>query len=148
MIDSRSTTGKEANAIEKNPAVTRRTIVTSVGAEGELVVHGSTVADGYWNDPDRTAGGFGGKYTYRTGDIVQILDDSPPSYRFVGRRDHLICAVRGEATGDELRRACRERLPSYMVPDHVVIVGTLPRTANDKYDRTQLARRAAALIGG
>lgn len=165
-------------------------LVTHVGAEGELVVRGSTVAHGYWNDPVKTAASFPEWYTYRTGDTVEILDDSPPNYRFVGRHDHLIksrgyrielgeveaalyqddkvdecvvvavrddllgnrlaafCTVRGEATEDGLKRACRERLPGYMVPDRIEIVPTLLRTPNDKYDRARLATEAEALIGG
>ena len=65
-------------------------IVTTAGGEGELVVYGSTVADGYWGDPQKTALGFPQRGAYRTGDIVEILGDCPPTYRFVGRNDHLI----------------------------------------------------------
>jgi amino acid adenylation domain-containing protein len=65
--------------------------ITGVGGEGELVVTGSCVAHGYWRDPERTKRGFCAPFTYRTGDIVEILDESPsPRYRFIGRRDHLI----------------------------------------------------------
>lgn len=170
--------------VDQTGALTER-----VGAEGELVVHGSTVAQGYWDDPERTARGFPNSYTYRTGDIVEILDDSPPSYRFVGRRDHLIksrgyrielgevesalygsgevvecvvvpvpdelmgnrlvafCAVRGDASEDQLKHSCRERVPGYMVPDRIEIVEALPRTPNDKYDRTRLTEVAAGLAG-
>jgi amino acid adenylation domain-containing protein len=166
------------------------TVTTHIGAEGELVVHGSTVADGYWGNLERTAQGFPERHTYRTGDIVQILDESPASYRFIGRRDNLIksrgyrielgevesalyghnevaecvvvavpdelmgnrlaafCTVRSEMSEAELKRVCHERVPSYMVPDRITILEALPRTPNDKYDRAQLARRAAALIGG
>jgi acyl-coenzyme A synthetase/AMP-(fatty) acid ligase len=164
-------------------------VTTRTGAEGELVVHGSTVAQGYWDDPQRTAQSFLDRYSYRTGDIVEILDDSPPSYRFVGRQDHLIksrgyrielgevesalyasgaveecvvvavpdelmgnrliafCAVRGHAGEEQIKRRARERVPGYMVPDRIEIVDALPRTANDKYDRVQLAELAAGMIG-
>ncbi len=65
--------------------------VDEVGAEGELVVTGSIVAQGYWGDSGRTAERFTAPYTYRTGDVVNIIGDSPvPEYRFVGRRDHLV----------------------------------------------------------
>ena len=163
-------------------------VVTAVGAEGELIVHGTTVADGYWGDPDTTARGFPSTGSYRTGDIVQIVADSPPSYRFIGRNDHLIksrgyrieldevesafytdatveecvvvpvpdelmgnrlaafCVVREPVSEEQLKHACHDRLPGYMVPDHIWIVDTLPRTPNDKYDRPQLAARAAELM--
>lgn len=164
-------------------------VISAVGAEGELVVHGSTVADGYWGDAEKTARGFPGRGTYLTGDIVQTVSVSPPTFRFVGRNDHLVksrgyrieldeveaalyghpaveecvvvavpdelltcrltafCAVRSSTSEAELMEACRARLPSYMVPDRIWTMRTLPRTANDKYDRTQLAHRAAELTG-
>jgi amino acid adenylation domain-containing protein len=161
-------------------------VVTEVGAEGELVVTGSSVARGYWGDAERTAQAFPDPFTYRTGDIVEILDDSPsPRYRFVGRRDHMVktrgyrvelgevesalfahpsvsecvavavpdelltsrivafCVVDGDADAHDLTRACRERLPTYMVPAEIHVLDSLPRTPNDKYDRAALAERAA-----
>jgi amino acid adenylation domain-containing protein len=162
-------------------------VTTAVGAEGELVVHGSTVANGYWGDAEKTARGFPKPGTYRTGDIVSIIREDPATYRFVGRNDHLIksrgyrielgevevalhrhpqveecvvvavpdellgnrlaafCIVRGEVPAEDLKRTCQEHLPAYMVPDTVWLVGALPRTANDKYDRAQLTSRAAEL---
>jgi amino acid adenylation domain-containing protein len=165
-------------------------VLTGLGAEGELVVTGSTVAQGYWGDPDRSAQSFRGPHTYATGDIVEILEDSPdPLYRFVGRRDHLVksrgyrielgeieavlyshpavdecvavpvpdelmgnriaafCTVDRQTENEELTQACRERLPPYMVPDPIAIVAALPRTPNDKYDRPQLAKQAADMLG-
>lgn len=41
-----------------------------------------------------------------------------------------------------LRRHLAERLPRYLVPDELRIVAALPRNANGKVDRTELARRA------
>jgi amino acid adenylation domain-containing protein len=63
------------------------------GATGELLVRGSTVMQGYWGDPERTArvlvpnplDGMLPDRVYRTGDLVQELDDG--TYRFLGRRD-------------------------------------------------------------
>jgi L-proline---[L-prolyl-carrier protein] ligase len=160
-----------------------------VGAEGELVVTGSIVAQGYWGDAERTAERFRGPYTYWTGDIVQILDTEPvPQYRFVGRRDHLIksrgyrielgeieaalhahpqvaeciavavpddlignriaafCTVQQQTDEDELERSCRDRIPSYMVPERIIVLDSLPRTPNDKYDRPKLTEQAATMI--
>jgi len=163
--------------------------LTEVGAEGELVVTGTIVAQGYWGDPEKTAERFQGHNSYRTGDIVQILETSPvPQYRFVGRRDHLVksrgyrielgeieaalyshpaveecvavavpdemvgnriaafCAVQQGTDGEDLDRACRERVPGYMVPERIVVVDSLPRTPNDKYDRPRLTEQAARVI--
>jgi L-proline---[L-prolyl-carrier protein] ligase len=165
-------------------------VIDGVGAEGELVVTGSIVAQGYWGDPQRTAERFREPYTYWTGDIVQILESpSLPEYRFVGRRDHLVksrgyrielgeieaalhshpavaeciavavpddlvgnriaafCTLEHQVDGGDLECTCRERIPSYMVPERIIVVDSLPRTPNDKYDRPELTRRAGRMIG-
>jgi amino acid adenylation domain-containing protein len=164
-------------------------VLDAAGAEGELVVSGSIVAQGYWGDPERTAQRFRRPNTYWTGDIVQIIESSPaPQYRFVGRRDHLIksrgyrielgeieaalyahpavaecvavavpddlvgnriaafCTVEQQMDSGALERTCRERVPGYMVPEQIVVVDSLPRTPNDKYDRPALTRQAAGII--
>jgi acyl-CoA synthetase (AMP-forming)/AMP-acid ligase II len=163
--------------------------LTDVGAEGELVATGSIVAQGYWGDPEKTAERFQEHNSFRTGDIVQILESSPvPQYRFVGRRDHLVksrgyrielgeieaalyshpaveecvavavpdeivgnriaafCAVQQGTDSKDLDRACRERVPGYMVPERIVVMDSLPRTPNDKYDRPRLTERAGRMI--
>lgn len=73
-----------------------------IGAVGELLIEGPTVARGYLNDPERTAAAFielptwlrqfrqdycdlGGGRLYKTGDLVQYAADG--SLRFVGRKD-------------------------------------------------------------
>lgn len=71
-------------------------VVTEPGKEGELMGRGSTVAMGYWGDPEKTAKGFVvnpvqknfQERIYRTGDIVMLDDDG--NYIYVGRRDHMI----------------------------------------------------------
>jgi amino acid adenylation domain-containing protein len=164
-------------------------VLTDVGAEGELVATGTIVAQGYWGDPEKTRERFQEHDSYRTGDIVQILESSPvPRYRFVGRRDHLVksrgyrielgeieaalyshpaveecvavavpdemvgnriaafCAVQDGTDSEDLDRACRERVPGYMVPERIVVVDSLPRTPNDKYDRPRLTEQAGRMI--
>jgi amino acid adenylation domain-containing protein len=62
------------------------------GAEGELVIRGANVLQGYWNLPDRTAQAFAvdgqGVRWYRTGDIVR--KDEHGDYLFLGRRDRMV----------------------------------------------------------
>jgi acyl-CoA synthetase (AMP-forming)/AMP-acid ligase II len=68
----------------------------ATGEVGELCVRGSTVMQGYWGDPERTArtlvpnplGGNTTDLVYRTGDLV--AEDSDGNYRFFGRRDSQI----------------------------------------------------------
>ena len=61
-------------------------------AEGELVISGPNVLQGYWNLPEQTAKAFltdpDGARWYRTGDIVVLDDDE--DYVFVGRRDRMV----------------------------------------------------------
>lgn len=59
--------------------------VAGPGEEGELVVSGPTVMAGYW-------GGEPHRGSYRTGDVVRVLDAG--LFDFVGRRDDLV-KVRG-----------------------------------------------------
>lgn len=64
------------------------------GAQGELLVAGPTVMQGYWGDPDKTAARLvvhpaaGGRVVYRTGDLVEAAADG--NLLFVGRRDNQI----------------------------------------------------------
>jgi amino acid adenylation domain-containing protein len=71
-------------------------VIDRPGVQGELYVRASTVAAGYYRDPERSAEKFiadprdpitGGR-VYRTGDLVTL--DSDGNYIFVGRADHLI----------------------------------------------------------
>jgi len=45
-----------------------------------------------------------------------------------------------------LRRELARQVPSFMLPEHVVILSEMPRTANGKPDRQVLAARAAAIL--
>jgi acyl-CoA synthetase (AMP-forming)/AMP-acid ligase II len=61
----------------------------------------------------------------------------------MGNRIVAFCTVSGGADAEELIRACRERLPAYMVPAQIFVVVSLPKTPNNKYDRAALAKQAA-----
>jgi amino acid adenylation domain-containing protein len=71
-------------------------LVTEVGVEGELYGRGSGVAQGYWNDPEKTEklfvrNPFQPYYydrCYRTGDLVKL--DAHGNYHYLGRRDHQV----------------------------------------------------------
>ncbi len=61
--------------------------VLGLGSVGELVVRGSQVMVGYWNNPDATSRVLRDGWLF-TGDMAQLLEDG--SYRVVGRKpiDH------------------------------------------------------------
>ena len=62
------------------------------GTEGELIVAGPGVMDGYWNLPQQTEQAFitdaVGVAWYRTGDLV--IEDDAGIYEFHGRRDRMV----------------------------------------------------------
>ena len=61
------------------------------GDEGELLIAGGSVMQGYWNLPERTAECFvvdGDDRWYATGDVVRV--DENGDYVFLGRRDRMI----------------------------------------------------------
>jgi L-proline---[L-prolyl-carrier protein] ligase len=62
------------------------------GSEGELIISGPNVMQGYWNLPEQTARAFivdgEGTRWYRTGDIVVEPPDG--AYVYVGRRDRMV----------------------------------------------------------
>jgi amino acid adenylation domain-containing protein len=62
------------------------------GTKGELVVHGSGMLTGYWNDPVRTTAAFlidaAGRRWYRTGDVV--VRRAGGVHEFIGRRDRMV----------------------------------------------------------
>ena len=64
--------------------------------EGELYVRASTVALGYWGEPQKTQNAFVRnplrpdlpERVYKTGDLVRL--DSDGNYVFLGRKDHMV----------------------------------------------------------
>ena len=71
-------------------------IVTQPGEAGELYVRGSSVAQGYWGDPEKTRSLFlpnrfqphYEEKIYKTGDLVTL--DDKGNYLYIGRKDHMI----------------------------------------------------------
>ena len=148
--------------------------------QGELLLSGAQVIDGYWKNPDQTESKFinlqGKKgLWYRTGDI--IARDKNGLMYFVSRADHQIklhghrieleeiaaiirkianvdsaCVIvsaeqqliafiagrDGDFDFNKLKNQSRDFLPSYMVPDKIMALASLPLNANGKIDRVAL----------
>lgn len=65
----------------------------------------------------------------------------PPA---TGQTDHIVAFVAGPtAAMADIRKRCRERLPSYMVPRKVVAIERMPVSPSGKIDRKALARLLA-----
>ena len=71
-------------------------LIDEPGKEGELYVRASTVALGYWGEPEKTENAFVRnplrpelrERVYKTGDLVHL--DFDGNYVFSGRKDHMI----------------------------------------------------------
>jgi acyl-coenzyme A synthetase/AMP-(fatty) acid ligase len=109
----------EAKVVDED----RRTV--PYGSEGELVVRGPAVTQGYWNLPERNAKAFltddDGTSWYKTGDIVTETEDG---YVYLGRRDRMI-KKRGYRIELGEIEACLYRHPN------VKEAGTIARTDGD-----------------
>lgn len=77
---------------DKGLVVDERDRPVAVGDEGELLIQGGTVMQGYWNLPERTERAFhvdaAGARWYRTGDLVR--EEADGTLLFSGRRDRMV----------------------------------------------------------
>ncbi len=76
---------------------------------------------------------------------AKVVGAKPPD-----GQPRLVAFVVAGGGADEaiLRRALAARLPSYMLPQQVVLLSAIPRTANGKPDRPALVERAQRLLTG
>ncbi len=153
-------------------------------SEGEIAISGPQLAEGYWNDPGRTAEAFrvgsDGVRRYHSGDRARIEGGE---LFFEGRLDRQVkfrgfrlelgevdAALRaagmlavqtvlctrpvpelvsfvetGPAPFDEVAvmKFLRGRLPDHAVPARIVVLDSLPRSANDKIDHNALVELAS-----
>lgn len=72
------------------------TLITECGVKGEICVRGTSLAHGYYNNPEKTAEAFCQnplnkvypELIYRTGDLAKLGEDG--NYYFVSRKDYQI----------------------------------------------------------
>jgi amino acid adenylation domain-containing protein/non-ribosomal peptide synthase protein (TIGR01720 family) len=76
-------------------------------------------------------------------DVVVLVEEEPSGRKRL--MAYVVAAKNGSPAVAELRSFLGERLPSYMVPSAVVLLESLPLTANGKVDRAALSSRAGAL---
>lgn len=157
------------------------------GMVGELIIRGSNVMKGYWNDAAETEkrlrpGPLPWEKVLYSGDLFRA--DEEGYLYFVARKDDIIKS-RGEKVSpreveevihklngiaeavvvgvpdpilgsavkavvslhkgaaldpQDIRRHCARNLEDFMVPKHVEIVDSLPRTPNGKPNRKEIAR--------
>ncbi len=67
--------------------------------------------------------------------VVVAREDVPGDVRLVA---YLVAAGGETIPQNELREQLRERLPEFMVPAHLVVIGAMPQTPNGKIDRKAL----------
>lgn len=165
------------------------------GKEGELILRGSHVALGYFNNEEKTSAAFKNfplqphlnEMVYYTGDVAR--QDAQGVFHFLGRNDDMVKS-RGyrielneidlalstmpdqldsfaviaipdelienklvavlvrksgcEISEAEVKAACKERLPAYMVPDEVHFRPELPQTSSGKINKKALVQELSA----
>ena len=67
--------------------------------------------------------------------VVSVYEGRPGDVRLVA---YIVPAQGADITVTEVRKHLRGSLPEYMIPQHVVELGTLPMTPNGKIDRKAL----------
>ncbi|MBG1265874.1 non-ribosomal peptide synthase/polyketide synthase, partial [Nostoc sp. WHI] len=67
--------------------------------------------------------------------VVVLREDEPSDKRLVA---YVVPQVEQSPQVGELRRFLKEKLPEYMVPNAIVILGAIPLTSNGKVDRRAL----------
>ena len=94
ISDTQTTPFPIGRVCENNEALVVSSTMDPVhlGEEGELLICGGTVMQGYWNLPKRTQHAFylddNEEPWYRTGDIVREVESK--AFVFVGRRDRMV----------------------------------------------------------
>ncbi|MGE5830947.1 MAG: amino acid adenylation domain-containing protein [Micromonosporaceae bacterium] len=68
----------------------------------------------------------------------EVSDAYVVAHPDAARQVRLVGYAASAAAPAELQAFLTERLPSYLVPDHLVVLAALPRNANGKVDRTAL----------
>ena len=126
-------------------------LVKEANVEGELCVRGTSLAMGYYNNPEKTAAAFVQnplnkaypEVIYRTGDIVCYSEEG--LIMFKGRKDNIV-KHQGYRTdlGEiehviintlKFRLSIGKVLPKYMIPTAYHRLEQLQRNANGKIDR-------------
>ncbi|HWH25924.1 MAG TPA: long-chain fatty acid--CoA ligase [Pseudolysinimonas sp.] len=88
-----------------------------IADDGEILVRGIDVFDGYWNKPDETAAAFDGEW-FRTGDIGALDDDG--YLTITGRKKELIATAGGKKVAPAL---LEDPIRSNPIVGQVVAVG-------------------------
>ena len=126
------------------------TLITEPGVKGEICVRGTSLAHGYYNNPEKTAEAFCQnplnkaypELIYRTGDLAKYGDDG--LIYFVSRKDYQIKHMGHRIELSEVEIAINS-LPYidagcciYDKPNEQIVLFYLPMTKNAKIDRVKL----------
>jgi len=89
-----------------------------IAEDGELLVKGPSVMQGYWNLPEKTAEVFDHQGFFRTGDIAEIADDG--FVRITDRKKDIIVTAGGKNVAPQ---PIENKLKQSPFIDNVVLIG-------------------------
>ena len=116
-----------------------------IAADGELLVRGPSVMEGYWNKPDETAEAFDDRGFFATGDIAEIDDDG--FVLIVDRKKDLIVTAGGKNVAPQPIESRLKQSPlvdtAVLIGDHRPYVVALLSPAFDELERWARERRLA-----
>ena len=115
--------------------------LAALNEDGELVFHGRS-------DRQIKLNGF----RIELGEIEQVIKqvtsvtDTAVVVASTNGYDSLIGYVCGDALPEDIMAYCRTRLPSYMIPNRLEVLPSLPMTPNKKVDKKALALRGVSEV--
>ena len=118
------------------------------------MVRGSFLADGYYNEPEKTAAVFTQnplntafpERIYRTGDLARLNEKGEfivksAAALYDADTGRILVIYEGSIKDtDEVLQQTADKVPPYMRPDEVIRIKQMPYNANGKIDRQRLLK--------
>jgi acyl-coenzyme A synthetase/AMP-(fatty) acid ligase len=74
--------------------------------------------------------------------VISIENIEQAACIYLEKRDIIVCCYSGNVENDTLKNMIKNKLPSYMIPQKIIKMDSLPINANGKIDRKKLKELA------